>query len=313
MKILTFDNLVNLNIPYEKFYEWVEEMLIQKHSSILPPKTSIEQVDHGFFNIMPSVLPNEDVMGVKVVMRYPDGIPTLSSQIIIYRQSTGVPLAFMDGTYITAMRTGAVAAHSIKTFAKKGFTSIGFIGLGNTARATMAVFSAINKNQKYKIGLLKYKDHADLFQKRFRNNDNLEFFIYDKTTDLINSNDVIVSCVTYTGGLFADDLSYKPGCTVIPVHTRGFQNCDLFFNKVFADDYGHVKGFKYFSKFKNFAETSDVVTGRANGRTSDDERIIIYNIGISIHDIFFASKIYDLFENIQDMTDLSGCVGKFWV
>ena len=29
--------------------------------------------------------------------------------------------------------------------------------------------------------------------------------------------------------------------TVIPVHTRGFQNCDLFFDKVFADDTDHVK------------------------------------------------------------------------
>ena len=35
---------------------------------------------------------------------------------------------------------------------------------------------------------------------------------------------------------------------MVPVHTRGFSNCDLFFDKVFADDYGHVKHFKYFDK-----------------------------------------------------------------
>ena len=47
-----------------------------------------------------------------------------------------------------------------------------------------------------------------------------------------------------------DENLYRKGCLVIPVHTRGFQNCDLCFDKVYADDTAHVCGFKYFNEFK---------------------------------------------------------------
>jgi ornithine cyclodeaminase/alanine dehydrogenase len=56
---------------------------------------------------------------------------------------------------------------------------------------------------------------------------------------------------------------------VVPVHTRGFTNCDLFFDKIFADDTGHVDHFRNFKQFKYFAEMSDVVNGTAEGRESD--------------------------------------------
>ena len=100
-----------------------------------------------------------------------------------------------------------------------------------------------------------------------------------------------------------------------PIHTLGFTNCDLFFDKVFADDTGHVHHFKNFDKFKNFAEVCDVVNGEKQGRENDSERILTYNIGISIHDINFAANIYSMIlsadgevpsVNFEDPTE------KFW-
>lgn len=313
MKIIRFEDIVSLKISPEQFYHWVETMLTLKQTVILPPKISMKQAEQSFCNVMPSVLPSEDAMGIKIVTRYPQRIPALSSQILLYRQSTGEPLALMDGTYITALRTGAVAAHSIGMFAKSHLKSVGFIGLGNTARATMHVFAALHTEQDYQIGLLGYKNHAESFQERFKEHKNLVFTVYDHARDLIKNSDVTVSCVTYTDFLFAEDACYMPGCTIIPVHTRGFQNCDLFFDKVFADDRGHVKGFKYFDQFKNFSETCDVLTGKNPGRTSDEERILVYNIGISIHDIYFAQRIYSLFDDLPETIDLTDPIEKFWV
>ena len=313
MKLINFEDVSNLKIPPEQLYSWVEEMLMQKHSAILPPKISMTQAENGFCNVMPCVLPNEDVMGVKVVTRYPRRTPALSSQIILYRQGSGEPLALMDGTYITAMRTGAVAAHSIKTFAKSDFSSVGFIGLGNTARATLHVFASLDKDVEYTIGLLSYKDHAQSFKDRFKEHKNLVFTVYDNARALIGDSDVTVSCVTYTDTLFADDESYRPGCTIIPVHTRGFQNCDLFFDKVFADDRDHVKGFQHFGRFRNFAETSTVLAGKEPGRNSNGERILIYNIGLSIHDVYFAHKVYQLLGNLPNSIKLADPTEKFWV
>ena len=76
---------------------------------------------------------------------------------------------------------------------------------------------------------------------------------------------------------------------MVPIHTRGFQNCDLFFDKVFADDYGHVKHFQYFDRFRSFGEVSGVVTNKITGRDNNTQRILVYNIGIAIHDIYFEN------------------------
>lgn len=99
---------------------------------------------------------------------------------------------------------------------------------------------------------------------------------------------------------------------LIPIHTLGFQNCDIVFDKVFADDTCHVKGFKYFNEFKSFAEVSDVVNVKVIGRETDDERIIVYNIGVSIHDLYFANKIEKMVNNAPEY-NLHKSKDKFWV
>ena len=116
--------------------------------------------------------------------------------------------------------------------------------------------------------------------------------ISDTIEDLVSGSDVVVSCITDADGILVEDMSlFKPGVLVVPVHTRGFQNCDTIFDKVFADDEGHVKGFKYFNEFRQFGELSDVLSGKIPGRSSDEERILSYNIGLGLHDVLFAHKI----------------------
>ena len=74
---------------------------------------------------------------------------------------------------------------------------------------------------------------------------------------------------------------------------RGFQNCDLFFDKVFGDDTGQIQNWKYFSQFKEYDEIHHVLQGKNPGRTNNEERILSYNYGLALHDIVFASKIFE--------------------
>ena len=91
-------------------------------------------------------------------------------------------LALMDGTWITTMRTGAVAAHSIQLFAKKNFAIIGMMGLGNVTRSTLLILCDKLPDKELHIKLLKYKDQEEDFAKRFANYSNLHF-----TTSFIKS------------------------------------------------------------------------------------------------------------------------------
>lgn len=228
---------------------------------------------------------------------------------------TGEFLALMDANYITAMRTGAVAAHSIKLFAKNNFKTIGLIGLGNTARTTILCLHNLYPNREFDIKLLKYKGQEELFKERFKNYINFHFTYVDDYQSVVIDSDVVISCATYFGNDICEDSCFKEGVLVVPVHTRGFTNCDLFFDKIYADDTGHVCHFKNYDKFKKFAEVCDVVNGNAIGRENDKERILAYNIGLSIHDINYAAHIYELLKDNKSILDIDMLEpkNKFWI
>lgn len=137
MKIITFNKIVNEGISPKQCYEWAAKVIKDKQNTILPAKISIKPGIPGvFYNTMPSVIPNSNVAGVKLVTRYPERVPSLDSEILLYEYSTGENLALVDGNWITAMRTGAVAAHSIKLLAVEDFSIVGYIGLGNAVKCS---------------------------------------------------------------------------------------------------------------------------------------------------------------------------------
>ncbi len=101
--------------------------------------------------------------------------------------------------------------------------------------------------------------------------------------------------MSYARNEFVADNVFKPGCLVVPIHTGGFQNCDLFFDKVIIDDVEHVKGFKYYKQFKSrMTEVGDIENGKATGRDNNNQRIIAYCGGIALHDLFYGYKIYQI-------------------
>ena len=313
MKIIDHETIKNLNIDHLKYYEWAKETFLNKENCNLPPKISMKQENHIFINVMPSIIKNINAAGVKVVSRYPERKPSLDSQILLYEANSGKELALLDGNIITAYRTGAVAALAINTLAKKDYKEMAIIGLGNVAYATFNIFLKTN-NKNIKVKLMKYKDTAEKFIKKYQEYKNIEFEVVDNYKDLITNSDVIISCVTSTDINFGENEWFKEGCLVIPVHTLGFQNCDLFFDKFIVDDISHVENFKYFNKFKETHELSEVLKDQKLGRKNNKERIMAYNIGNSIFDIYFAKKIYDLVKdkNLNEI-NLLPPKEKYWI
>lgn len=315
MKIIAHREIMEMQISPSQCFDWVDYILKNKHSMKLPPKISMKMEGEIFYNTMPSILPKEGIAGVKVVSRYPSRMPALDSQILLYNLDTGEQKAVLDGNFITTMRTGAVAVHAIQLLAVKNFQEIGVIGVGNTMRAAMKVLLTRYPDKKMRIKIKKYKkQHLD-FSEAFSGYPNVEFVVCEDYKEVIDGSDVILSAVTYAEEDFCENKYFKEGCLVVPIHTRGFTNCDLFFDKVFADDRGHVQNFKYFNKFKSFAEISDVLEGNAKGRENDKERILAYNIGISLHDIYFAEQIYQLAKMQGKGTEcsLEAPKDKFWI
>ena len=298
MRYITTADIDSLHITPEQCVAWVREAFCMKYDAQLPPKVSLHPQGTDFFNTMPCLLPPQyNRFGVKVVSRIAGSKPSLHSDLLLYEASTGRLLSFMDADWITQMRTGAVAALAIQTLQSGKASVYGFVGLGSTAMATMTCLLPLLQGRPVVCKLLRYKQQAEQFVSLFQEHSNVRFEIVDTPEALVADTDVLVSAVTEMPDAFcADDSLYKEGMLLVPIHTRGFQHCDLSFDSVFADDRGHVCGFKYFNQFRQFHELSEVLLGKHVGRTSDKERIIAYNIGLGLHDIYYAHQIYNLLQ-----------------
>lgn len=264
------------------------------------------------------MMPKEGFAGVKMIFRRAGRMPTLTSKIIIFDYKTGDALALIDGDYLTILRTGAVAALAAETFAPKNYNRIGLWGLGNTAYATFDILMERRKifeNSPLDVYLLRYKTQAENFIERFRYCENVKFFIVDSYEAVVENSQVLFSCVSNTDDLFCDAEKYPQGITIIPVHSKGFQNCDLVFDKIFADQTEQIKPFKYWSQFSKLnycGELTDVLTGKIEGRTNERERILSYNVGIAIHDIRFAFEVYKRIGNNCAEFNLKSPTEKFF-
>jgi len=295
VKTITEDQIQSLNISPKTCVDWVREALLLKPECQLPAKVHVHPQGNDFITTMPCLLPESiHKFGVKVVSRVNGRKPALKSSLSLFDSKSGELEAIMDANWITAMRTGAIAALAIRTLRKSDTKVYSLMGLGNIAHATMTCMLHEFQDEHLQVRLLRYKDQAERFAEEFSGYNNATFTIVDTIEEWANDSDVIISAITDAQGLIVEDMSlFKPGVLVVPVHMRGFQNCDRVFNKVFGDDTAHICGFKYFNEFRYFAELGDVLMNKKEGRTNDEERILSYNYGLGLHDVLYAHKILE--------------------
>jgi len=110
----------------------------------MPPKMYIT-LPHGDFRTMPAYLPSLPIAGVKIVNVHPNnpksGLPTVMALTIILDLATGQPIAIINATRLTDMRTGAAGAVAAKHLSTKKEIVLGVIGTGRQAEAQVAAIS----------------------------------------------------------------------------------------------------------------------------------------------------------------------------
>ena len=81
-----------------------------------------------------------------------------------------------------------------------------------------------------------------------------------------------------------------------------------------CDDTDQIRNWKYFSRFHQFDELHHVLQGINPGRANQEERILSYNYGLALHDIVYASKIYDRVKDTEiDYFSYNRQDAKLWM
>src|SRR5260370_29009748 len=141
---------VRKHLRMEELIPAMEQALIAfSTGNVTQPVRSVITVDPpgGFFGMMPAR--TAEGLGIKLVTFYPPnarrGIPTHMATIFLVDPETGAPLAVMDGTLITEMRTAAVSAPATKLLAAPNAKILAILGSGVQARRHSEALRLVRK------------------------------------------------------------------------------------------------------------------------------------------------------------------------
>ena len=269
-----------------------------------PPKPGIHPQPDAFIHAMPSWLKESNVCGIKWVSGFPSNVPkrlpTVAGLIVLNDTTTGFPLAVMDGTYITGLRTAAVSGISAKYLARKDSEVLAIVGTGLQGKYNTLVLTHILPSIKRIQIFDAWQPSLDGYVKQMSDvyGDKVKIEVKSSFQEALTGADVIVAA---TGKLletayYADWI--KPGALVLPIHTGGFEKEIISkMDKVIVDDWPQFASFAksdYTLPEKPDAELGEIVIGTKPGRANDQERIINFNVGLAIHDMIVGSKVLEI-------------------
>ena len=276
----------------------------------MPAKSYIDLPQHnGDFRSMPAYIDRTEeggweAAGVKWVNSHPDNpdthdLPTVMGTMIYSDPETALPLAILDGTELTRLRTGAAAAVATRHLAREDATSLGLVGAGIQSYTQLDAIAQVRAIDTVVVAD-RDADAIAAFRERYGDAyDVREGTIAEATAcDVVSTTtpvrDPIVDSVadgTHVNAMGADaegkhelaDAVLQHATLVIDDHAQCTHSGEI--NVPWSAG--------LLSDADIHAELGDVVAGAAPGRESDDEVTVFDSTGLAIQDVAAAHVVYE--------------------
>ena len=297
--------------------ECVEEVLsLHERGDVNLPSKVVLDLDerrHGRINAMPAYVGGSvHLCGIKWIAGFPNNpvrhdLPRANALIVLNDAETGMPLAIMEGTHISALRTGAVTGVGARYLARKDSRTAGLIGAGVQARTQLDALRTILPDlDQVRIFDLR-REACDAFVEYSRErHPAVSVEIVDSPEQAVRKADVVVTATV------ADEPIVKanwlaPG--VLFAHVGSYQEEEeaviLEADKVVVDIWEEVlhrhtpllaQMFEAgkIDASRIHANIGQIINGDLPGRERDDERIFFSPLGLGSEDVAVAARIYRL-------------------
>ncbi len=290
-------------LPLVEAIEAVEAAFKDKAEgqAVMPPKLIIP-LPGGDFRAMPAYLPRQKVAGVKVVNSHPNnrerGLPSVIATLVMIEPETGFPIAIIEATYLTALRTAAAGALGTKTFARHNSRKLAILGAGTQGRFQLLSHKFVMSNlEQVRVWSLD-EELAWQLKREFEPQLGVEIAICSSAKEAVDEADVIVTTTPSRKPLVQNEwVSDGTHITCIGADAPGKQELDpaiLQRARIFLDDMTqgmesgevNVPLHKGLLKPEQIAgELGEVLIGKKEGRRSDDEITVFSSTGLAIQDI----------------------------
>ena len=289
-----------INVVEKAFFDFEQKI------AEMPPKMYLifKEFD-GDLRIMPAFSKRLLIASTKIVNVHPQnpkkGLPSVMAVIILNDPKTGIPLALMDGTWITAISTGATSAVATKYLARENAKTLGVVGAGFQAITQIAAISKVKKLKEivvYDISEKAIERLAKILAKE-------KIKIKKGSIEEVCQKDILVTATPSREPIVKKEW-IKPGVHInaIGADAPGKQELDpeiLKDAKIVVDcleeasHSGEInvplkKGI--INEKDIFGELGEIISGKKAKRENEDEITIFDSTGLAIQDLYTANLVY---------------------
>lgn len=261
-------------------------------------------------NCLPATVFSEKVCGMKWVAVFPPNpikhhLPNLNATILLSEIETGYPIAVMDGTLCSDLRTASISAVAAKFLARKNSQTIGFIGAGEQAKMHLLTMKHILPSLRVcKVASRRKESEERFIHQMAELLPDMEFIACDSEYEKAASeSDIVITAISAQLPLLQSEWL---GDGVFYCHVGGWEDdysVPLSVDKIVTDDWHSVKHrtqtisrLYQMGKLKDediYADLYEIVVGKKAGRTSEKEKIYFNGVGLSYVDIALAYRFYE--------------------
>jgi ornithine cyclodeaminase len=264
----------------------------------------------GVSLFMPASLETRRVAGAKVVSVNSGnsalGLPAIHAVVLVLDPVTGCATALMDGTWLTALRTGAVGALAARLFAREDAAVVTVFGAGVQARTQLEAVRCVRPIEEVRI-VSPVRAESEAFAAEVAG---VEVVIVDDPGEALRSADIVVTATTSTVPVFPGAL-VEAGTHVTGVgsYTLDMREVDTDLvrrARVFVDERagcmaeaGDIVGPIRDGDLTEdviLAEIGEVAGGSAPGRTRPEDITFFKSVGNAVQDVAVASRVLEVAE-----------------
>jgi alanine dehydrogenase len=230
------------------------------------------------------------------------GLPSILGVIILVDAKSGAPLAVMDASFITGIRTGALGAVAARYLARNDASVVGIIGAGTQGRFQLRGLHAIFDLEEVRVADMS-KRILTSYVNDMRGELGVTVRAVESGQDAAAGADIIVTCTpSLTPVLRADWVDAGSHINTIGGKHELDPQIMKLADKIVVDEWAQTKGTQDFqtalaagviSEDDIHGEIGEVVLGAKAGRTSRSEVTLFVTSGLAVEDVAAAARAYE--------------------
>lgn len=299
-------DIERLALTDQEILDAVEAGLVAqgRGQTVIEPRVHLEPdpAFKGHFNVLRGYIAPMRLAGVKIVGDYVEnyrrGLPSEMALLNLFDPETGMPVALLDATAITEMRTGALTALGARHLARKDSKVLGHVGARGTAYWNVRLLDCLFDFDEIRVHSRR-PESREAFAARLTADLGKPVRAVDSWEACLDGADILVeaSRLERPTPLFKTEW-VKRGAFVVPYGTMSAVELSLtdVMDKIVVDDWGQCKGGKLgalrahveagkLTEQTLHAELCQIAVGDRPGRERDDETILFWHRGLSLSDI----------------------------